>query len=292
MGTIVSIEIVEPPASAPMRADADAAIERAFEWFREVERAAAGSTRPASCDSYRASRAGRSASVKSCFRPPSSTDGGRGNGWRLRPTIGRQMEARGFDRHYLTGRAVTFARGGDAAIAMSSSIRSNAPLRCGGRSCSTSAPWPKAWRSISRLGSSRRFGFRDRRGRRLRRRRNGSGDLWNVGIRHPRNQVRRSTCCGFRQAVCTSGDYERTTAHGHHILDPRDGRSADAIAAPGGGAHGLLADALATAAFVLGPPTASTCSNATASAACCCRVLERFVTGGFCVTSSERLKGS
>src|SRR5262249_39973612 len=58
-------------------------------------------------------------------------------------------------------------------------------------------------------------------------------------------------------AVCTSGDYERRSASadgGHHILDPRTGQSANAVAsatviAP----TAMLADALATAAFVLGP---------------------------------------
>jgi thiamine biosynthesis lipoprotein len=57
--------------------------------------------------------------------------------------------------------------------------------------------------------------------------------------------------------VCTSGDYERPAAKpedGHHILDPRTRGSASASAsvtviAP----TAMLADALATAAFVLGP---------------------------------------
>jgi thiamine biosynthesis lipoprotein len=52
------------------------------------------------------------------------------------------------------------------------------------------------------------------------------------------------------KAVCTSGDYER----GDHIVDPRAGTSPAAIAsvtvvAP----TAMLADALGTAAFVLGP---------------------------------------
>ena len=51
-------------------------------------------------------------------------------------------------------------------------------------------------------------------------------------------------------AVCTSGDYERPG----HIRDPRAGASPDTVAsvtvvAPGA----MLADALGTAAFVLGP---------------------------------------
>ncbi|HXA49644.1 MAG TPA: FAD:protein FMN transferase [Candidatus Acidoferrum sp.] len=52
------------------------------------------------------------------------------------------------------------------------------------------------------------------------------------------------------QAVCTSGDYER----GGHILDPRTGAPADAVASATVVAPtAMLADALATAAFVLGP---------------------------------------
>jgi thiamine biosynthesis lipoprotein len=56
-------------------------------------------------------------------------------------------------------------------------------------------------------------------------------------------------------AVCTSGDYERKGDDGgNHILDARTGRSAHAVAsATVVASSALLADALATAAFVLGP---------------------------------------
>ena len=81
--------------------------------------------------------------------------------------------------------------------------------------------------------------------------RNPDGAPWSVGIRHPRldgqliDSLRVSN-----KAVCTSGDYER----GAHILDPRAGGVSVAAAsvtvvAP----TAMLADALATAAFVLGP---------------------------------------
>jgi thiamine biosynthesis lipoprotein len=50
--------------------------------------------------------------------------------------------------------------------------------------------------------------------------------------------------------VCTSGDYER----GQHILDPRAGAPPAAAASVTVVADSaMLADALATAAFVLGP---------------------------------------
>lgn len=80
---------------------------------------------------------------------------------------------------------------------------------------------------------------------------NEDGGPWSIGIRHPREpenligRVRASN-----QAVCTSGDYERVG----HLLDPRTDACARALAsatviAP----NAMMADALVTAAFVLGP---------------------------------------
>jgi thiamine biosynthesis lipoprotein len=76
-------------------------------------------------------------------------------------------------------------------------------------------------------------------------------------VRHPRDG--RALACALdvgAGAVCTSGDYERRTPDGaqHHLLDPRTGSSAGALAsatviAP----TAMAADGLATAAFVLGP---------------------------------------
>jgi thiamine biosynthesis lipoprotein len=87
---------------------------------------------------------------------------------------------------------------------------------------------------------------------------NPNGEPWSIGIRHPRSdhELIHSLRVSNR-AVCTSGDYEKRTVaeeQGHHILDPRTGSSANAVAsvtviAP----TAMLADALATAAFVLGP---------------------------------------
>jgi thiamine biosynthesis lipoprotein len=80
---------------------------------------------------------------------------------------------------------------------------------------------------------------------------NPQGEPWAVGIRHPRNEgelIARLRVSN--QAVCTSGDYER----GEHILNPRAGEVARTVASATVVASGaMLADALATAAFVLGP---------------------------------------
>jgi len=79
---------------------------------------------------------------------------------------------------------------------------------------------------------------------------NPQGQPWSVGIRHPRRDGELiESLLVSDQAVCTSGDYER----GRHILDPRTGVPPDVasvtVVAPGA----MAADALATAAFVMGP---------------------------------------
>jgi FAD:protein FMN transferase len=74
---------------------------------------------------------------------------------------------------------------------------------------------------------------------------------WFVGVRHRQSEGELiGSLQVSNQAVCTSGDYERPG----HILHPRTGMSprscaSATVVAP----SAMLADALATAAFVLGP---------------------------------------
>jgi thiamine biosynthesis lipoprotein len=84
---------------------------------------------------------------------------------------------------------------------------------------------------------------------------NAQGSPWCVGIRHPRreNELIDSLRVS-NQAVCTSGDYERRSPAGNHILDARTGKPTQAVVSATVVASGaMLADGLATAAFVLGP---------------------------------------
>jgi FAD:protein FMN transferase len=94
---------------------------------------------------------------------------------------------------------------------------------------------------------------------------------WSIGIRHPRMPGECIAAVRVtNQAVCTSGDYERVVgppegrpdnrpaeaghSDQHHIIDPRTGTSpTDAASVTVIAASAMLADALATAAFVLGP---------------------------------------
>jgi thiamine biosynthesis lipoprotein len=80
---------------------------------------------------------------------------------------------------------------------------------------------------------------------------------WSVAIRDPREheQAAVQTIALSDAAICTSGDYERRdpTGAGHHILNPVPGHSVDtmsSVSIVAGSA--MVADALATAAFVIG----------------------------------------
>jgi thiamine biosynthesis lipoprotein len=86
---------------------------------------------------------------------------------------------------------------------------------------------------------------------------------WRIAIRHPRESqailgVISPGEKNSRNAVVTSGDYERFFESGgkryHHILDPRSGYPAGQLASVTVIAPSCeVADALSTAAFVLGP---------------------------------------
>jgi thiamine biosynthesis lipoprotein len=89
------------------------------------------------------------------------------------------------------------------------------------------------------------------------------GRPWRVGIQHPRNPKQyfaalESTGASFS----TSGDYEHAVFDGtgrrwHHIIDPQTGRPASkSLSVTVMTAEGIYADALSTAAFVLGPSKA------------------------------------
>jgi len=85
------------------------------------------------------------------------------------------------------------------------------------------------------------------------------GRRWRIGIQHPRHSEALLATLDLADcAVVTSGDYERYFERDgvryHHLFDPRSGRPARlcqavTVVAP----RAALADALATAAFVLGP---------------------------------------
>jgi thiamine biosynthesis lipoprotein len=256
MNTLVTIRVLTadtPDANAP---DANAAIDRAFGWFHEIERRCsrfdsaselmqltAGDPTPVSPILYEA--------VRFALMVADMSDGA------FDPTVGRRMQARGFDREHRTGQIL---RQPDHEDDDSVSYRD---LRLDPESCTITLLRPLTLD----LGAVAKGLAVDAAVRELEALENfvidAGGDLylgglnergapWSVGIRHPRHDGETIASLYIsNQAVCTSGDYERA----NHLLDPRTGSSphntvaSATVVAP----NAMLADALATAVFVLGP---------------------------------------
>ncbi len=186
----------------------------------------------------------------------------RASGGAFDPTVGHTLEAQGFNRDYRTGRTVSSGIRDDKRVRYtdvkldptrrSITLRKPLVLDLGavakGMAIDLAARElrPFANYSIDAGGDIYVAGH------------NATGSPWHIGIRHPRHRDQiLETLVLSEQAVCTSGDYERVSQAedgGFHIVDPRTGHSPPRIAsvtviAP----TAILADALGTAAFVLGP---------------------------------------
>ena len=261
MGTFVTIHVVGHGADPQQTIRREETVERAFEWFRRIEEsctrfearselrqltAQVGIAVPVSAILYEA--------VQFALAVAEESSGA------FDPTVGHAMETRGFNQEYRTGQTIRT----DLEPGCSVSYR-DVRLDPSRKTITLLRPL------ILDLGAIAKGLAIDLAARELRRFENfaidAGGDLylggcstngqpWSIGIRHPRrdNELIDSLRVSNR-AVCTSGDYERQIpTQGHHILDPRVGASARAVAsvtvvAP----TAMLADALATAAFVLGP---------------------------------------
>jgi thiamine biosynthesis lipoprotein len=254
MGTLVTIQVV--------RTGADAAVERAFGWFREIEArcsrfdehselvqltARVGQPVRASPILFEAVRFALAVAVE--------TSGA------FDPTVGRRMETRGFNREDRTGRSVSTLIPARDDVSYrdvdldpeQQTITFRQPLLLDLGAVAKGLAVDAAARELQPFqdfaidaGGDLYLGGS-----------NADGAPWSVGIRHPRSDGELIDSLRVSdKAVCTSGDYERVMPgdQEHHIIDPRTGSSPTAIAsvtvvAP----TALAADALATAAFVLGP---------------------------------------
>lgn len=242
MGTVVSIEVDAPPTE----------VSQAFEWFRLVEatcsrfdeaselrRLPVGIPTQASPVLFEA--------VRFALQVAQQTEGA------FDPTLGSRLAARGYNRHYLT-RAVTEAPGTDEASfrdveidAERQTILLKRPLTLDLGAVAKGLAIDAAALQLRAFGD---FCI-DAGGDVYCGGRNPRGEPWCIGIRHPRqlDQLVARVCVSDR-AVCTSGDYER----GAHVIDPRDdGATIPSVSATVIAPNAILADALATAAFVLGP---------------------------------------
>ncbi len=257
LGTVVTVTVVGTDGCDQVRAGA---IDRAFAWFREVE--------------ARCSRFDSDSELMQLTRHVGLAVGvsdllfeairfalavAEETGGAFDPTVGHVMEARGFNREYRSGAVVESGVEPAGAVSYRDVV-----CDTDGRTVTLQRPLVLDLGAVAKglaidMAARELMPFRDfaidAGGDLYLGGRNPEGQPWSVGIRHPRNDGQLIDVLHVSdKAVCTSGDYEKRTPDGHHILDPRTGVPADhAASATVVAPTAMLADAVATAAFVMGP---------------------------------------
>jgi thiamine biosynthesis lipoprotein len=284
MGTIVTIQVVghdETEEAREARADC---VSRAAAWFEGIE-SACSRFDPASELRQLCAKVGAAVAaspmlfdtIRFALKVAEDSDGA------FDPTVGRRMEARGFDRHHVTGeRANSGAPGAGGGASwrdveldtVAHTVTLHRPLTLDLGAVAKGLAVDMAARELTpfenfavNAGGDVYLGGH-----------NADGARWSVGVRDPRGDGLIETLCVSDTAVCTSGDYERRSPNepgAHHIMDARSGDTASRLAsvtvvAP----SALVADACATAAFALGPEEGA-------------RFLERHGLRGILVTPSR-----
>jgi len=254
MGTVVTFQIVG------FSSENTALVTRAVEWFRHVEQAC-NRFDPTSELCRLSQRVGEAAPVSNtllqsvwfALAVAEETDGP------FDPTVGHRMAARGFDKDYRTGERADVAVEASADATYrdvtvdveNRTITLHRPLLLDLGAVAKGLAIDMAAKELAPLenfaidaGGDLYFAGHNR-----------NDEPWTAGIRHPRNEgAVIETLRISNSALCTSGDYERRTDAGHHIIDPRTGDASIAVASATVQApFAMVADGLATAAFVLGP---------------------------------------
>ncbi len=261
MDTFVTIRVSRQAAGLAGR------VERAFDWFRRVE-AACSRFDPRSEVLALIPQAGRAVPASDILYEAVAfaLAVAEASGGAFDPTIGRLLEGRGFNRHYQTGELIATPplpgpRPTYRDVRLDPARRTinlRRPLVLDLGAVAKGLAIDLAARELA-ADPQVASGFAiDAGGDLYLRGRNPAGEPWRIGLRHPREaDASLGTLALADAAVCTSGDDARPAtdpAQGHHLVDPRSGASPRAVAsvtvvAP----TALAADALATAAFILGP---------------------------------------
>ncbi len=263
MGTVVSLQVVGHGASQRARRERTSHIDRAVAWFARIE---------AACSRFDAKSELRQLSTRVGLAVPVSpllfeavqfalavaheTQGA------FDPTVGHRMEARGFSVEYRSGDMVQ-----SHINAPNDTSYRDVELDAGARTITLHRPLLLDLGAIAKglavdmaareLAPCVNFAV-DAGGDLFLGGHNSDGADWTVGIRHPRDVTQMlETVHVSDHAVCTSGDYARHLPgmpSMHHIMQPFTGASTTAVASVTVIAtSAMIADAFATAAFVLGP---------------------------------------
>jgi len=260
MGTVVTIRVIR--SRHPLR-DIEERIAKAFDWFHEVEERCSRFSPDSELMELSATVATPFEASPVLFETVrfAVLAAEESNGV-FDPTLGRRMETLGFNRNYATGAEIRSTGGPAPGVTYrdvgldpeAGTITLKRPMTLDLGAVAKGFAIDLAVRELQPL---RDFAV-DAGGDLFLGGRNAQGRPWSVGIRHPRQDgALIDTLYVSGQAVCTSGDYERNGPAGHHLIDPRTGASARAsasatVVAPGA----MLADVLATTAFIMGPEKA------------------------------------
>jgi thiamine biosynthesis lipoprotein len=261
MGTVVSLRVVVRGETSAQKLERERLVAGAVGWFRAVEEVCSRFD-PGSELSRLSGRIGQPVRVSEllyratefALALAAETRGA------FDPTVGRRMEAHGFNRSWISGEVVDSKLPADESTsyrdvildAENQTITLTRPLLLDLGAVAKGLAIDLAARELAPLqdfsvdaGGDLFLGGVD-----------DEGEPWLVGIRHPRQDgAIAETLRVSGAAVCTSGDYERRNSAGaHHVLDPRTGTAAAlaasvSVVAP----SAMVADGLATAAMVLGP---------------------------------------
>lgn len=255
MDTLVALEVLHEEAETGR---ADPAIAEAFGWFAEVERVCSrfdpGSELRRLCE--RTDEVVRPSpllfeAIAFAVALAERTDGA------FDPAIGARMEAAGFDTNYRTGERhlqgmAPGATWRDIEVHRENgTVRLRRPLTIDLGAVAKGMAIDLAARAFANFP-----GFViDAGGDIFAGGTNADSEPWAIGLRDPFGGAALAGQVAISDAaICTSGGYERRAADGHHILDPRGGGNATACASVTViAASAMAADAMATAAFVLGP---------------------------------------
>jgi thiamine biosynthesis lipoprotein len=266
MSTYVTIQVVGNEASdnaVDRNVDRDGRVERAFGWFRQVE-ACCSRFDPHSELMQLSARIGEPVAVSAVlfeavqFAVAVAAE----SAGAFDPAIGHTMEARGFNREHRTGHIVRTLSNATGPVSYrdveldppSRTITLRRPLVLDLGAVAKGLAIDMAARELAPLENY----FIDAGGDLYVGGCNPAGMPWSIGIRHPRRDGQLIESIRVSDmAICTSGDYERRSSSAlddHHLLDPRTSSVATALASVTVAAPtAIVADALATAAFVLGP---------------------------------------
>jgi thiamine biosynthesis lipoprotein len=254
MDTVVTIQVPDGAVT-----DLPERFERAFGWFREVERRCSrfdpqselrrlagrtGSPVKVSPLLYRA--------IEFALAVATASDGA------FDPTVGAVMERRGFNRNYRTGEIIASPACPEPAsyhdVMLNSTSRTVTFLRPLQLDLGAVAKGLAVDLAAAELSGVESF-LINAGGDILVRGLSPKGELWRVGVKDPLDPTRLLTVLTIGDgAVCTSGGYERQAGAGqHHIIAPASGVSPTDVASVTVVAQSaMVADALSTAAFVLG----------------------------------------